>query len=506
MAETVVFIFFWTSLGVSLTNGLVQQGTGDQDKFDSQRSTWVDVDTPPKAQTTTNSDGKVYHLVFSDEFEKAGRSFADGHDFKWTAIDRPDTVNEPLQYYKPEKATTSNGFLNITTTNDPVTWKGWNEDLKKWDKFTRHYSSAMLQGWNKFCFTGGIVELSVQLPGPGDQPGLWPAAWLMGNLGRATFQTSTKGVWPYSFDHCLHNGEYVGVDPNADDGQKISACSKDPGAGLNHNQGRGSPEVDIFEAMAGNGWGLVSHSLQVAPRLPDQLRPANGAVPGPGQWYKGMKFGKATMNTAYYGAPGVDALSANSQGTTDLYNSQHVFRLEWEPTDDGTLRWYHDGHFLFEVPAKTLTKEYGGLPSRELPAEPMYLILNTAMSNLWSPLCNDKDGAAAGTRCAKGSSDPCCILPAHYLIDYVRVYQQKDNTKQTIGCNPPSHPTSDYILANQDVYAPLLSPVPFPSDKLEAEGTSVFEEAVLILCGASLALAAIMKMLHWKRSAYVSIV
>lgn len=37
--------------------------------------------------------------------------------------------------------------------------------------------------WNKFCFTGGLVETSVTLPGSNDVVGLWPAVWTMGNLG-----------------------------------------------------------------------------------------------------------------------------------------------------------------------------------------------------------------------------------------------------------------------------------------------------------------------------------
>ena len=40
--------------------------------------------------------------------------------------------------------------------------------------------------WNKFCFTGGILEVSLQLPGPHNSGGLWPAFWLMGNLAKAT--------------------------------------------------------------------------------------------------------------------------------------------------------------------------------------------------------------------------------------------------------------------------------------------------------------------------------
>lgn len=39
--------------------------------------------------------------------------------------------------------------------------------------------------WNKFCFTGGLVETSVTLPGSTNVVGLWPAVWTMGNLGRS---------------------------------------------------------------------------------------------------------------------------------------------------------------------------------------------------------------------------------------------------------------------------------------------------------------------------------
>jgi hypothetical protein len=38
--------------------------------------------------------------------------------------------------------------------------------------------------WNKFCFTGGLIETSVVLPGSNNVVGLWPAIWAMGNLGK----------------------------------------------------------------------------------------------------------------------------------------------------------------------------------------------------------------------------------------------------------------------------------------------------------------------------------
>jgi beta-glucan synthesis-associated protein KRE6 len=48
--------------------------------------------------------------------------------------------------------------------------------------------------WNKFCFTGGIIETSVSLPGSNNVVGLWPAVWTMGNLGRAGYGASLEGM------------------------------------------------------------------------------------------------------------------------------------------------------------------------------------------------------------------------------------------------------------------------------------------------------------------------
>ena len=48
--------------------------------------------------------------------------------------------------------------------------------------------------WNKFCFTGGLVEASVVLPGANNIVGLWPAIWTMGNLGRAGYGASLEGM------------------------------------------------------------------------------------------------------------------------------------------------------------------------------------------------------------------------------------------------------------------------------------------------------------------------
>ena len=60
----------------------------------------------------------------------------------------------------------------------------------------------MIQGWNKFCFTGGILEIDVIFPGKPEIGGLWPALWLLGNLGRGTYEASTNKMWPWSYSVC----------------------------------------------------------------------------------------------------------------------------------------------------------------------------------------------------------------------------------------------------------------------------------------------------------------
>lgn len=47
----------------------------------------VDPDTPKSALTRVGSDGKLYNLVFSDEFNTDGRSFYPGDDPFWEAVD-----------------------------------------------------------------------------------------------------------------------------------------------------------------------------------------------------------------------------------------------------------------------------------------------------------------------------------------------------------------------------------------------------------------------------------
>jgi len=111
----------------------------------------------------------VYSLVFSDEFNVPGRNFANGHDSKWTALNIGDTSNKGSAFYLPEQATIAVdtnvsgepvSALLIKTENKSHTGNGPTGETGIY----MPYRSAMLQTWNKFCFTGGIVEFRARQP------------------------------------------------------------------------------------------------------------------------------------------------------------------------------------------------------------------------------------------------------------------------------------------------------------------------------------------------------
>ena len=112
----------------------------------------IDDDTPDEAKTRTGWDGEEYVLVFSDEFNKDGRSFYPGDDPYWEAVDLGYWATKDLEWYDPGQVTTGNGALRIKLENK--------------ESHGLPYRSGMLQSWNKFCFSSGYFEVSVTFPGP----------------------------------------------------------------------------------------------------------------------------------------------------------------------------------------------------------------------------------------------------------------------------------------------------------------------------------------------------
>jgi beta-glucanase (GH16 family) len=190
----------------------------------------------------------------SDEFNTPNRSFADGHDPMWTALDKPDDDSSEAgggsqQFYNSSFVTTVDGKLKISTKIGKTKWTRYDHVKKEWKKESALFNSGMVQSWEKFCFTGGIVEVDVILPGDPFIGGLWPAVWILGNLGRATYESSTNNIWPWSYDNCNRKRQPA---------QAISACNAANHYGLNAYQGRGATEIDIVEVMAGDSGGPLA--------------------------------------------------------------------------------------------------------------------------------------------------------------------------------------------------------------------------------------------------------
>ncbi|RLN44871.1 hypothetical protein BBJ28_00009698 [Nothophytophthora sp. Chile5] len=205
----------------------------------------------------------------SDEFGDVNRNFSAGGDHLWLSMEMPDGTNDALQLY-------SHNMTSVECDDDEEGLCYL--QIKSIDEY---YRSGMLQTWNKFCFQGGMLEVRAKLPAVlGDDSGnpdlgkgssaralntqfypTWPGIWLMGNLGRALFSSSTARMWPYSYNQC---DESVFNSSN----QRISACDADPGFGLNPYQGRGAVEIDLLEG----GGVAISSSIQIAPGMPSEYR------------------------------------------------------------------------------------------------------------------------------------------------------------------------------------------------------------------------------------------
>jgi len=484
---------------------------------------WIDEETPAdKRKITSLIDGTEYDLVMSDEFNAPGRTFKDGDDPTWTALDKSDDDSSAAGggsqhfYNSTAVSTTKDGYLEIRSTIDKTEWKHLDEKDKKYKDVKKDFKSGMLQSWNKFCFTGGILEVDVIFPGDPSIGGLWPAIWLLGNLGRATYEASTNNIWPFSYDKC---------DRKMQAAQTISACNLQNHFGLNALQGRGATEIDLIEIMAGEdvgflkgtspgvGYPYADLTLQVAPGIKDN-RPQSGSLPHLNNtvtdsgiiqflaetWYEGLETnGNTTLNPYFYGTYlgetkpeepvhrtkkqvfQADAVGAMHQMTPSNFQTFHTFRLEWQPGPGGRLDWFAKDHRINStysesgdgrgqdwVRAFTIKDESLNITGAQIPDEPSYLIMNTAISSTWG-FPEDYEKTKCETKCYDCNNATCaCNFRAGFCnmmkssrvamyLDHVRVYQSKNNSAHvgsphTVGCDPVHHPTKEFILGNEFRY------------------------------------------------------
>ncbi|GAC93719.1 glycoside hydrolase [Pseudozyma hubeiensis SY62] len=414
------------------------------------RTSLIDPDTPRDALSTLSPDGtKTMKLVFSDEFNTPGRSFYPGDDPFWEASDLHYWATNNYEWYSPEAVTTADGALRIT--------------LDQVETNNLNFRGGFLSSWNKFCFTGGYLVASVQLPGASNVPGLWPAFWTMGNLGRPGYGATTDGTWPYSYDACdvgtLMNQTDASGQPAAAatggdviwnrkaeskslsflPGQRLSACTcpgeDHPGPVLKDGtyRGRSAPEIDVFEAQVDRKLGMtVSQSMQTAP-----FNMYYNITNSTGPAYEFFQP-ESHLNT-YTGQNDQQALSGISVASQLAMQrggdgSFATYGFEYVPGPQGYIDWVSDSKRAWRVNAAALSADpVSQISDRPIPQEPMFLIFNLGISENF------------------GFPDWARLRwPAVMSVDWVRVYQDPD--AENVGCDPPDFPTAAYIERHKAAY------------------------------------------------------
>ncbi|KAJ2145160.1 hypothetical protein IW136_001088 [Coemansia sp. RSA 678] len=383
----------------------------------------IDPDSPT-GLTWKSVDGKDYKLVFSDEFNKDGRTFGPGEDPTWEAVDLWYWPTRDLEWYDPHHARTAGGNLEIT--------------LEKNESHSRlPYTSSMLQSWNKQCFQGGYLEVRVSLPGDASKSGYWPAVWTLGNLGRAGFGATTDGLWPYTYNSC-DEGVMLNQTNSALSmlpGQRLNACvckGDHPSPGV----GRGAPEIDVYEGSSANGLMSLSMSNQVAPfdyhyaiqkdkytHIWDELAQGQNDAANKSRYnsYFGGTYQQSVSTLRYVGP---------EYGGGKRFMT---YGFEYRPGPRGYIRWFADGKPVWHLDARAIgPNALSKVAQRVISEEPMYIIMNLGISSGFAYV------------------DPELPLPAKMYVDYVRLFQDPDNIR--LSCDPPDRPTGKYIQNHPRAY------------------------------------------------------
>ena len=105
----------------------------------------------------------------------------------------------------------------------------------------------------------------------------------------------------------------------------------------------------------------------------------------------GDKPAEANFNFHYRTASGATGDRGSEWVGPDFSAGWHTFAIDWHP---GAIVWYVDG-----------VERWRFADAANVPAEPMYLLLNLAVGGTWP-----------------GSPDASTAFPADYQVDYVRVW------------------------------------------------------------------------------------
>jgi hypothetical protein len=216
-------------------------------------------------------------------------------------------------------------------------------------------------------------------------------------------------------------------------------------------------------------------------------------------WYEGLLMeGNTSINPFFYGtylaetrpdepvlrnknqAFQADAVGAAHQLTPDHFARPHTFRLEWQPGPGGRIDWFVQGYRVNETLAVTgdgrgpdwihaygiLDDTLSSLMGSQIPIEPSYFIINTAISSTWGfpydtpdwcTKCYDCDDPKCACTFYPGFCEMIRSGEVALKIDSIRVYQSSNasahvGAPHTLGCDPPGYPTKEWIDGHQYRY------------------------------------------------------
>jgi beta-glucanase (GH16 family) len=301
-----------------------------------------------KVATIIHADKNDEKLIFEEHFN--GNAL---NDSIWNRHDWNIHGDAELQLYLKEDCIVKDGLLTLRTRYNPKYCHNISGSIcKKSHKFDKaaklyNYSSCWVDTKGKFFHKFGKFEVRAKLPNPNSY-GVWPAHWLM---------------------------------PEPEASNPPNVCWPVGG------------EIDIMESLG----------------ITKDPREKHGGVLGTYHWANSCgkdlhcdgsvqkKCGNYSFNGLY---PSLD----NTQ--IDFSKQFHTFSVTWNET---SIQWFVDNNKYWERHNGD-RPGFNGTNGAKITTNPMYLILNTAISSYSFP--------PAGTRPFPR------LLPVVHQIDWVKVYSK----------------------------------------------------------------------------------
>ncbi|ETN23598.1 hypothetical protein PPTG_00165 [Phytophthora nicotianae INRA-310] len=153
----------------------------------------------------------------------------------------------------------------------------------------------------------------------------------------------------------------------------------------------------------------------------------------------------------------MDALSANWPVQLAAYTSYVKYQVEWVMGSQGYIRWMVEDIVIFEIPAESVENvpqdDAKSNPKKIMLEEPMYVIFNVALSTSWGATPPNPGSPCRGDGSNAQNNAICDGFPMYMKIDYIRIYQDlSSNSTMSIGCDPSTHPTKQWIEDHIDEY------------------------------------------------------